>query len=180
MATTTPPLAVPSSLVKHNAGDASRLREQPRLLQSVLAGGGVHHQQRLVRSAGDEALRGAAHLLQLRHQVALGVQSPGGIDDHVVDVSCLGGLQRIEQHRRRIAARLVLDDLNASAISPDFELLDRGRAKRVGRSQQHALALRAQRVSQFAGRSGLAGAVHADDENDLWLAIDPSHRLLAR
>src|ERR1039458_6877095 len=62
-------------LGEHNSGDAGRLREQTRLLQTVLAGGGVHHQQGLVGGVGAEALRGAAHLRQLLHQAGLGMQA---------------------------------------------------------------------------------------------------------
>src|ERR1035438_189210 len=54
-------------LGEHNSGDAGGLREQTRLLQTVLAGGCVHYQQGLVGSIGAEALRGAAHLCQLLH-----------------------------------------------------------------------------------------------------------------
>ena len=86
-----------------------------------------------------------------------------------------GGLHRVEEHRRRIAARLVLDDFGAGAVAPDLQLLDGGGAKRVGRRQQHGLALRAQGVRQLADGGGLADAVDADHQDDLRLAINFLH-----
>ena len=42
-------------LGQHDAGDAGGLGELARLLQAVLAGGGVQHQQHFVRRVGDHA-----------------------------------------------------------------------------------------------------------------------------
>ena len=53
-------------LGEHDAGDAGGFGEFARLLQAVLAGGGVEHQQHFVRRVGDHLAGGAAHLLQLQ------------------------------------------------------------------------------------------------------------------
>ena len=45
----TPPLAVPSSLVKNDAVDVSGFLKDPCLLQTVLPRGRVQHQQSFVR-----------------------------------------------------------------------------------------------------------------------------------
>ena len=129
-----------------------------------------------MRSVGAEALRRAPHLRQLVHQAALRVQAAGGVDDDVVGVARFGRLQRVEEHGRGIAARLVLDDFGSGAIAPDFQLLDGGGAKGIGSGQQNGLALRPQQMRQLADRGGLAGAVHADDQNDFGLAIDFLYR----
>ena len=52
-------------LAEHDTSYARRLRKLARLLQSILPGSGVHHQQRFVRSPGNNALGGAAHFIQL-------------------------------------------------------------------------------------------------------------------
>ena len=46
-----PPFAEPSSFVRATPVTLDRLAEQPRLLEAVLAGRGVDHEQRLVRRA---------------------------------------------------------------------------------------------------------------------------------
>ena len=40
--------------------------------------------------AGNDALCGAAHLVKFGHQVALGVQASGGIDDDVIGAAGVG------------------------------------------------------------------------------------------
>ena len=64
------------------------------------------------------------------------MQTPGRIHDHVIEIARLRRLQRIEQYRRRIAARLRLDHFRARAISPDLKLFNRCRAKRIRRAEQ--------------------------------------------
>ena len=135
-----PPLAVPSSLVRAMPVDVGGLAEQQRLAQAVLAGGGVDGQQRLVRRAGELALDDLAHLGQLVHQVLLGVQAAGGVHDHHVGAACGGGLQGVEDHRRRVRALGPADQLHVGALGPDLQLLGGGRAVGVARGQQHRAA----------------------------------------
>ena len=47
----------------------------------------------------------AADLGELLHQVAVGVQAPGGVDDHHVGAARLGGGERVEDDRAGVAAR---------------------------------------------------------------------------
>jgi len=69
------PWAVPSSLVRNDTSDARGLGEQTRLLQTVLAGGRIHHEKGLMRCAWNELLSSAAHLVELLRQVGLGMQA---------------------------------------------------------------------------------------------------------
>ena len=84
MAASTPPFAVPSSLVTSEPGQAERGVERAHLRQCVLTGVAIDHQQHLVRRLrvgfGDRAL----HLLQLFHQVQLCWQAAGGVGNHHV------------------------------------------------------------------------------------------------
>ena len=79
MATTTPPLAVPSSLVRTRPVSRHHLVEQLGLLQGVLPGGGVHHQDHLMGRAGQLFAQHPVDLLELIHEVDLGVQASGGV-----------------------------------------------------------------------------------------------------
>ena len=91
-------------LGEHDAGDAGGLRELARLLQAVLAGGRVHHEQDFVGRAGDEAGGGAAHLVEFVHEAGFGVQAAGGVDVELVDVAGLGGGDGVVENGRGIAA----------------------------------------------------------------------------
>src|SRR5262249_23256910 len=79
--------------VELGADDAAAVRGLLELLglgDGVLAAGGVEHQQHLVRSAVDLLGDDAVDLLQLAHEVSLGVQPAGGIDDQHVELARLG------------------------------------------------------------------------------------------
>src|SRR5664280_3114674 len=62
-------------LGEHDTADVHGLLELPCLAQAVLAGRRVDHEQRLVRGAGQLLLDDPAHLLELAHEVDLGVQA---------------------------------------------------------------------------------------------------------
>src|SRR3712207_8756172 len=57
--------------------DALPISEGADLGERILADRGVQHHQRLVRRAGELLADHAVHLLQLLHQVRLGVQAAG-------------------------------------------------------------------------------------------------------
>ena len=65
--------------------------EEAGLLKAVLACGRVHDEEGLVRCAGDEFFRGAAHLVELLHEVGLGVEAACGVDDEDLRASGFGG-----------------------------------------------------------------------------------------
>ena len=125
-----------------------------------------------MRSAGNDALRRAAHLFEFRHQVGLGVETPGGVDDHVIAVPRGSRLQRVVEHGCRIAAGFGSDDFRPRTLSPDFQLLDGGGAEGIGCAQQHRLTLRTKNLRQFANRRRFARSVDTDHEDDLGCAVD--------
>ena len=167
MATAMPPLAVPSSLVSTMPVTPADLRELAGLLQAVLAGRCVHHQQHFVRRAGNESRGGSAHLVELVHQSGFGVQAAGGVDVEIVDAARLGGGDGVVEHGRRVAALTRLDHLHARARGPDFELLDRRGAKSIGGAEEHGVPLCAGPRGELAAGGRFAGAVNADEEGDL-------------
>ena len=67
----------------------------------IHAGGGVQHQQHFVRGAGQLLVHDPMKLLQLLHQVVLGVQPAGGVHEQVVRFACLRGGYGVVGHRRR-------------------------------------------------------------------------------
>src|SRR5437763_3871788 len=89
-------------LGQDNAGDPDRVGELPGLDQSVLAGGRVDHEQYL----GDPArvpLGNAADLLELLHEVDLGVEAAGSVGQAKVDVAGAMPYHRVEQDRAGMA-----------------------------------------------------------------------------
>ena len=126
-----PPFARAVELRQGDAGDVDRLAEEPRLLEAVLARGRVDDEQRLVRRALEPLRDHAAHLRELLHQVRLRVQPAGRVDDHDVAAARLGGRDRVERDRGRVAAALGADEVRARALGPDLELLLGRRAERV-------------------------------------------------
>ncbi len=80
----------------HQAGHAQALVEFLGLRHGVLPDGAVEHQQHFMRRAGIQAGEHALDLLELIHEVSLGVQAPGGIGDQHVDVARARRLQPVE------------------------------------------------------------------------------------
>ena len=117
--------------------------------------------------AGHLAVHHAAHLGELVHQPDLVVEAAGRVDEDHVRAARLGRGERVEGDRGGVGALVLLDDLDAGARGPDVELLGRGRAERVGRAQEHALAGAAVGVGHLADRGRLADAVDADDHHDV-------------
>ena len=57
-------------------------------------------------------------LRQLLHQVVLGVEPAGGVDDQDVDVAGVGGLHGVEDDGAGVGALLVGDDRDVRAARP--------------------------------------------------------------
>jgi hypothetical protein len=153
-------------LGQQHAVDRHHLAEGARLGEGVLAGRGVEHQQRPALPIPGLALDHPADLAELGHQVLLGVEPPGGVDQHVVDPARLGRLEGVEDHRRRVGARLRAHHRHPQALAPERELLDGRGAEGVGGGEQHRLPLPERALGELGDRGRLAGAVDADDQRD--------------
>src|SRR5271165_3113671 len=152
-------------LGEDDSGDADGASEFAGLRQAVLPGGGVQHQQHLVRSAGNYLRGSAFHFFQFGHQVGFGMQAAGGVHDDDVSVAGLGGGYRVIDNRSRVRAKFLLDHLDAVARSPNLQLLDGRGAKGVGGAKDHAAAFLFQAIGELADAGGFARAVDADDED---------------
>ena len=116
-----------------------------------------------MRSARNNALRGAAHLVQLGHQIRFSVQASGGINDYVVHFAGLRGLQGIVQDGGGIASLLRLDNFCVATLAPDFELLNGCSPEGVGGAEQDGFAVGTKNMGQLADGRCLSRAVYADD-----------------
>src|SRR5712664_2377440 len=145
-------------LGEDDAGNIDGGSEFASLRKTVLTGGGVENQQDIMGRAGNYFGGGALHFFKLGHQVGFRVQASSGIYN---DDVCRARLGR----GRRISAGFLFDDLNAVALRPDFQLLDRGSAKRVCGAEHHTAAFLAQPVREFSDTCGLARAVDPDNKN---------------
>ncbi len=95
------------------------------------------------------------------------MQPAGGVDEHDVALARLARRERVEHDRRRIRAGPRPDDVDAGAGRPDLQLLDRRGAERVGGADQRRLAGVLEQPRQLADGRRLAGAVDADDHDDV-------------
>ena len=167
-------------LRERDASDADGFAEQPRLLETVLASGRVHDEQRFVRRAVDPTLDDAPHLLELGHEVRS---------------ACAAGPLCRRSTTSRPRARAASTASNATAAGsaprgaptksaperagPDLQLLLRGRAERVGRAHEHRAAMLGELARELADRRRLPGAVDADDQDHARLAVERERRRLA-
>ena len=136
------------------------------LVEAVLSSGGVENQEDIVRRAGDDFGGRAFHFVQLGHQIGFRVQASGGVhDDHVGGMSARGR-DRVKDDGGGIGARFLFYDFHAGTVRPDFQLLDGCRAESVSGAEDYARAFFFQAIGELADGCCLAGAVHADDEDD--------------
>ncbi len=127
---------------EHDAGHARSFGKFASLLETVLSGGGIEDQQNFVGRIGDHARGGAAHFFQFRHQVGLGLQAAGGIDNYVIGLAGFGCGEGIEHDGAGVRAGVLADDLDAGAFAPDFELFNGCGAECIGGAEQDACGRR--------------------------------------
>ena len=142
-------------------------REHLDLVERILAGGRIEHQDDVVRRLGVQPPEHAAHLGQFVHQMRLVLQSPSGVDDQRVDAGRGRLLDAVEDDTGRVAAFLAADHRRADAVAPDLQLLDRRGAKGVARRQQDAIILLLQQMAELADGGRLAAAVDPDHQDDV-------------
>ena len=83
----------------------------------------------------------------------LRVEPARRVDEHRVDPPRPGRLERVEHDGRGIGALAMPHDLDARPLGPPLELVDRRRAKRVGRHDHHRApggALASRRASRWS------------------------------
>src|SRR6267378_4484240 len=93
------------------------------------------------------------------------MQASRRIHDDDISRARLGSGDSIVNDRGGVGAGFLFDNLDAVALRPDFQLLDRGGAKRVCSAEHYATSFLAKPVSQLPNARGFARAVDADNEN---------------
>src|SRR5215469_15027971 len=145
--------------------------EFARLAGRVAASGCIKYEQRLMRRIGFEFAESAFHFLQLGHEIRFCVLAASRVTKQKVDSVLQGGLIGVVTERSRVGAVLPPDDLNPESFCPNIELLDCSSAKGIGCREQHAVLISLQVMREFRRRCCFAGSVHADDQDDGWLAV---------
>ena len=103
-----------------DAGAVGGFGEEAGLLEAVLSGGGVHDEEGLVGCAGDLFFGGAAHFTELFHEVGLGVEAAGGVDDEDLGGAGAGGGAGVVEGGGGVAALAGFDDGGVGAGGPDL------------------------------------------------------------
>ena len=93
------------------------------------------------------------------------------INQHNICTVGLSTLQRVESHRGRVAAHLLLHHRNANALAPDAELFDSSGTEGVGSTKIDILASLLKLPGQFANRRGLTHSIHAYHQDDVGLVV---------
>ena len=132
-ATSTPPRAVPSSLVMTRPVTPAVSPNTSICDERVLAGRRVEHQHDVVRRVGVEPAEHAADLGELVHQPGLVLQPAGGVDDQHVGADRGAALDPFEHQAGGVAAFLAGDDRHVEPLGPDLEL---ARSRRRGRCRR--------------------------------------------
>ena len=122
-----------------------------------------------MRRGGVDLAQHANDLLQLVHQHLLVLQPAGGIDQQHIGAAIARPAQCIEHETGRVGADRPRDHLGAGALAPDLQLVDGGGAEGVAGREHDASALATETSGELADRRGLAGAVDADDQDDVRL-----------
>src|SRR5437762_11517531 len=157
IAQTTPPLAVPSSLVSTSPVSLSA---SSNALTCAIAFWPVLASSTSSTSCGASGCALAATRFTLRISSIRWscVGSRPAVSAMTTSVPRARRGERVVDHGAGIAARL-RDDGNPVALAPDDQLLARRCAERVAGGEQHALALRVEPLRELADRGRLARAV---------------------
>ena len=152
-------------LRQRDPGHSRRLREQPRLLEAVLARGRVHDEQRLVRRALDATGDDPPHLREFLHQVPLGMKSARRVDENDVLRPRAPRLDRVEGDGGRVRTARASHEVGTGALRPDLELLLGCGPECVCGADQHGAVVLGELSRELPDGRRLASSVDADHED---------------
>ena len=148
------------------AGELADLVEFAGLVDGVLTRGTVEDEQHFVRSTGQASIHHPMYLGQFLHEVVLGMETTGGVDEEIGGVAGERGRDGIVGDGGGIGLIGTGDDGNVEALPPEFELFDGGGAKGVAGGEHRDPALILDEVGEFGGGGGLAGPIDAHQRNN--------------
>ena len=152
---------------ERQAGQFGRFGEAAGLLDGVLTGGGVQHQQDVVRGAFHFFADGTLDFGQLVHQVDFGVEATGGVNDGHVAVVVDGVLHGFVSDRSGVGFHAFAKKVAPDALRPDFELVHRSGAEGIAGAHHDFFALLFVLPGQFADGGGFADAVDANNHQHI-------------
>ncbi len=118
---------------------------------------------------GSSFFEDADDLFQLLHQRRLVLQPAGRVDEQDVGAGLARFLEGVECEAGGIGAGVAGDDFGLRALAPDLELVDGCGAEGVAGGEHDILAFGFQLCREFADGCRFAGAIDADDKNDVRL-----------
>ena len=129
--------------------------------QAVESGGGVQSQDYLVGCLGFQPSQNPVHLAQFLHQVGLGVQPAGGVDDQDIGATRLAGLIGVKGDCAGVTTGFVPYNIYADLPAQDFQLLGGSGPESVRRAQDDFLSFLCEMMGQLGDAGGLAHSVDA-------------------
>ena len=89
-----------------------------------------------------------------------------GVADDDVRAAIHARMDGVEHDSGRVGTLIVFDHVDACAVRPDLQLVDRRSTERVRRTEDDLASGGLEVVGHFADGRGLADAVDADDQDD--------------
>ena len=151
---------------QHDTGDLTDVHEFLRLGDSVLAGGRVQDQEDFPVGVRQFAVDDLVDLAELCHEVFLVVDTARGVADDDVRAAIHARMDGVEHDSGRVGTLIVFDHVDACAVRPDLQLVDRRSTERVRRTEDDLASGGLEVVGHFTDGRGLADTVDADDQDD--------------
>ena len=87
----------------------------------------------VIRRSRENLIGNTGQFLEFSHQIDLGMQTAGRIDQHDIRLARSCRLQSVKHHRGRVGSFLLLDQIHTGPFGPAFELIDGGSPESVRR-----------------------------------------------
>ena len=162
----------------HNqTGDVGNFLENLDLAQCVLPRRRVEHEQRIVRCVWVFLSDHANDFGKFFHKIGAVLQPTGCIYHKKVSAIGFGLGHRFKSEAGGVGPFGGRHNRNTSPVAPNLELLDSSSAECVARCDDDRFTSSAELRGELSDGGGLAGAVDADDKNDLWAFLVDWKRL---
>ena len=107
-------------------------------------------------------------LLQLLHEVVLGVQPTRRIHKKIRDLARLRGGHGVVGYRRGISPISASDNFDVETLTPKLDLFDRRGPECIASGKEHTLTTGLNKFGELGGGRGFPSAVNSDDGHDSW------------